>query len=60
MPDICKKTDLVVKDNAVIEASYRLTLTEQRLVLAAIVEARESDNLVKGEAVEITARHFVN
>jgi len=60
MPDICKKTDLVVKDNAVIEASYRLTLTEQRLVLAAIVEARESDNLVKGEAAEITARHFVN
>ena len=34
--------DLVVKDNALINASYNLDLVEQRLILLAIVEARES------------------
>lgn len=34
--------DLVVKDNALINASYSLDLVEQRLILLAIVEARES------------------
>ena len=34
--------DLVVKDNALINASYNLDLVEQRLVLLAIIEARES------------------
>lgn len=33
---------LVVKDNALINASYNLDLVEQRLILLAIVEARES------------------
>jgi hypothetical protein len=33
--------ELVVKDNALINASYNLDL-EQRLILLAIVEARES------------------
>lgn len=33
---------LIVKDNALINASYNLDLVEQRLVLLAIVEARES------------------
>ena len=32
----------VVKDNALINASYNLDLAEQRLILLAIVEARES------------------
>lgn len=32
---------LVVKDNALINASYTLTLAEQRMILLAIVEARE-------------------
>lgn len=36
-----KKTKLVVKDNALINASYNLDLVEQRLILLAIVEARE-------------------
>ena len=35
-------SELVVKDNALINASYNLDLTEQRLILLAIVEARES------------------
>lgn len=36
------KKELVVKDNALINASYHLSLTEQRLILLAIIEARES------------------
>ena len=36
------KTELIVKDNALINASYNLDLVEQRLILLAIVEARES------------------
>jgi plasmid replication initiation protein len=32
----------VVKDNALINASYNLDLVEQRLILLAIIEARES------------------
>ena len=34
---------LVVKDNVLINASYNLGLAEQRLILLAIVEARESN-----------------
>ncbi|MEY2864408.1 MAG: hypothetical protein RLY58_2115 [Pseudomonadota bacterium] len=34
------KKELVVKSNELIQASYTLSLTEQRLVLLAIVEAR--------------------
>lgn len=36
------KNSLVVKDNILINASYNLDLVEQRLVLLAILEARES------------------
>lgn len=32
----------VVKDNALVGASYKLDVVEQRLILLAIVEARES------------------
>ena len=34
---------LVVKDNVLMNASYNLDLVEQRLILLAIVEARESE-----------------
>ena len=37
------KKDLVVKDNALINASYNLDLVEQRLILLAILAARESN-----------------
>ena len=36
------KHNIVVKDNALINASYNLDLAEQRLILLAIVEARQS------------------
>lgn len=35
-------SELVVKDNALIQASYTLGLAEQRLMLLAILEARET------------------
>ena len=35
-------SELVVKDNALIQASYTLGLSEQRLMLLAILEARET------------------
>ena len=35
------KNSLVVKDNVPINASYNLELTEQRLMLLAIINARE-------------------
>ena len=37
-----KKQQLVVKDNSLINAAYRLDLTEQRLILMSIVKAREN------------------
>ena len=36
------KSDLVVKDNALINASYNLETSEQRLILLAIMNARET------------------
>lgn len=36
------KNELVVKDNILINASYNLELTEQRLILLSIVKARET------------------
>ena len=35
-------SELIVKDNALINASYNLDLVEQRLILLAIIEAREN------------------
>lgn len=34
--------EIIVKDNALINASYNLDLVEERLILLAIIEARES------------------
>ena len=39
---ISKMSDLIVKDNALMNASYNLDLVEQRLILLVILEARES------------------
>ncbi|MNZ44690.1 Replication initiation protein [compost metagenome] len=55
---ISDKSDLVVKSNRLIEASYRLTLVEQRIVLAAIVEARESQTGLRDSHVSLEARRF--
>jgi len=52
---------LVVKDNALINASYNLDLVEQRLVLLAIVEARESQQGISaGTELTIHASSYIN
>lgn len=53
------KNGLVVKDNALINASYNLELTEQRLILLAIINARETgQGLSATEALEIHASEY--
>jgi plasmid replication initiation protein len=55
-----QKTELVVKSNRLIEASYRLTLNEQRIILYAICRAREEQKgLFPDLPVIITADAFV-
>jgi len=43
------KNELVVKSNRLVEASYRLSLVEQRVVLLAIVEARRTQKGLSAE-----------
>lgn len=55
------KNDLIVKDNILINASYNLELTEQRLILLAIVNARESGNGITSDStLEIHASDYAN
>lgn len=50
---------LVVKDNSLINASYTLSLVEQRLILLAIIEARETGKGIDTETfLEIHAQHY--
>ena len=54
-----KKSELVVKSNRLIEASYRLTLNEQRIILYAICRCREEQKgLFPDAPVVITADAF--
>lgn len=53
--------ELVVKDNALINASYNLDLVEQRLILLAIVEARESGKGINAnDPLTVHAESYVN
>lgn len=53
--------DIVVKDNALINASYNLDLVEQRLILLAIVEARESGRGINtNDPLEVHAESYIN
>lgn len=55
------KKELVVKDNALINASYNLGLVEQRLILLAIVEARESGKGVNAnDPLIVHAESYMN
>ena len=50
---------LVVKDNALINASYNLELTEQRLVMLAIINARElGQGITADSKLEIHASDY--
>ena len=54
-----EKTALVVKSNRLIEASYRLTLVEQQLILFSIVQARSTQKgLNPADPVTIRALDF--
>lgn len=51
--------ELVVKDNALIQASYTLDLAEQRLILLAIIEARNTkQGITQDTLLEIHASSY--
>ena len=53
--------DLIVKDNALINASYNLDLVEQRLILLSIIEARESGKGINAnDPLTIHAESYIN
>lgn len=53
--------ELVVKDNALIQASYTLDTVEQRLVLLAIAEARETgQGITENSLLEVHASSYIN
>ncbi|STZ74902.1 Protein involved in initiation of plasmid replication [Moraxella lacunata] len=53
--------NLVVKDNALINASYNLELVEQRLILLAVVEARRTNQEIKSDDfLTICAENYIN
>ena len=55
------KNELVVKDNVLINASYNLEVTEQRLILLAIINARETGNGITSDSkLEIHASEYAN
>jgi plasmid replication initiation protein len=53
-----EKDKIVAKSNRLLEASYRLTLIEQRLVLFAIVEAREAQKGLGDSSISIEVSKF--
>lgn len=54
------KKELVVKSNRIVEASYRLTLNEQRIILYSICRAREEQKgLFPNLPLTITAELFM-
>ena len=53
--------ELIVKDNALINASYNLDLVEQRLILLAIMEARESRKGINANhPLTVHAESYIN
>lgn len=53
-----QNSDLVVKSNKLVEAGYRLDLIEQRIILAAIVEARETQQGLGDGHITLEAKKF--
>lgn len=53
--------NIVVKDNALINASYHLELVEQRLILLSIIESRKKNCEIKSnEYITICAERYIN
>jgi len=64
-PLICEcrmlpENKLIVKDNSLIDASFNLSLVEQRIMLLAIVTAREVNKLTPETPIEITAKDYIS
>ena len=58
---VVRKKNLVVKDNALINASYHLDLVEQRLILLSIIEARATGKgITSSDKLTITASSYMN
>ena len=54
-------SELIVKDNALIQASYTLDTAEQRLILLAIAEARETGHgITENSLLEVHASSYIN
>ena len=54
------KKELIVKSNQVIEASYQLSSTEQRIVLAAISKISRNDEITDDEIYRVTVDDLKN
>jgi plasmid replication initiation protein len=50
----------VYKANQVVEASYKLTLNEQRVILACIAQVNSKDALLVTDEFELSAKDFAN
>lgn len=52
------RNNLIYKDNKIIEASYSLTLIEQRILLLAISQINSAEKLTDNEIFQITASDY--
>ena len=55
-----RETRLVVKDNSLIDASFNLSLVEQRIMLMAIVEARELPKLTFDTPIKVSVKSYID
>ena len=53
-----KGNELIYKDNKIIEASYRLSLTEQRIILLAISQVNALEKLSEAKIFTISASQY--
>ena len=51
---------LVVKDNALMNASYNLDLVEQRLILLAIIERESGKGINANDPLTVHAESYIN
>lgn len=59
MGEVMNHKELTVcKSNKVVEACYRLTLNEQRVILACIAQVNSTMELLKTDRFELTAKDF--
>ncbi len=54
-------SNLIVKDNKLIQASYKLEIAEQRIILLAIIQAKEIEHEITDKSyLKITAESYAN